>query len=109
MKLALGVQRLDLYVEYTAKAVVRPVCEAIAGHHDQHPEHIWRHLDTPPTSTPACPGWHVWSTGQRSSNCRRGKHSPFTLQFEAFAVQILKVSRSKEHTRNLLRLEWHQT
>lgn len=112
LNLDLGAQRLDLYVEYAAKAAVCPVCGALASLHDQQPERIWRHLDTMQFATylharvprVACPehGAKVIELPWAS------KHSRFTLLFEAFAVQVLKAARSKEHARNLLRLEWHQ-
>lgn len=105
-------RRLDLFVAYAAKAAPCPECGALAGLHDQQPERTWRHLDTMQFATyiharvprVACPkhGAKVielpWA----------GKHSRFTLLFEAFAIQVLQAARSKDHACKLLRLEWHQ-
>ena len=106
-------RRLDLFLDYAAKAAVCPACGTLARLHDRQPERTWRHLDTmqfatyihAPVPRVACPehGAKVielpWA----------GKHSRFTLLFEAFAVQVLQAARSKRHASELLRLEWHQT
>jgi transposase len=111
--LSLGAKRVDVYLEYAAKAAQCPECGRLGPVHDQQEERTWRHLDTMQFETLVhartprvrCPGHGVkvvelpWAA----------KHSRFTLMFEAFAVDVLKAAKSVRHAQELLRLGWRQT
>jgi transposase len=112
VKLDMTNQRVDIYVDYTAKEGPCPECNCNAPRYDDRQERIWRHLDTMQFTTylhcrvprVRCTEHGVktlitpWAT----------KHSGFTLLFEAFAIQLLQVARSIEEARKLLGLNWHQ-
>ena len=88
-------------------------CDGYCKVYDYSPERRWRHLDTMQFSTVLvakpprvnCPKCGVktaflpWAT----------KHSQFTLLFEAFAIEVLQVSKSIKDASGLLGLNWHQT
>lgn len=104
--------RLDLYLSYVAKGAICPECGALCPLHDHQDERIWRHLDTMQFATyiharvprSMCP-----VHGAKAIELPwAGKHSRFTLLFEAFAIRVLQAARSREHATRLLRLEWHQ-
>ena len=105
-------RRVDIFVEYAKKAAVCPECGELAGLHDSLAERTWRHLDTMQFETV------IHARTPRVSCPRHGakvievpwasKHSRFTLLFEAFAIEVLKASRSVKDAQGLLRLSWYQ-
>ena len=111
--LSLGAKRVDIFIEYNAKSAQCPYCGGLYGVHDQQEERTWRHLDTmqfetlihAKTPRVKCPEHGVrvielpWAK----------KYSRFTLLFEAFAIEVLKASKSIKHAQGLLRLNWDQT
>jgi len=105
-------QQVDIVIEYDADSGMCPDCNAICPKHDSRNERTWRHLDTMQFTTHircAVPRVRCDKHGVKSVEIPwAGKHSRFTLLFEAFAIRVLKASRSVEETRKLLNLNWHQ-
>jgi len=111
--LSMGAKRVDIYLEYNAKSAQCPHCGGLYGVHDRQEERTWRHLDTMQFETlihartprVSCPEHGVrvielpWAK----------KYSHFTLLFEAFAIEVLKASKSIKHAQRLLRINWGQT
>jgi transposase len=97
-------------VGYGGKRASCPQCGENCPVRDYATERQWRHLDTmnfetvikartPRSNCPECGVKTVevpWS----------GKHSRFTLMFEAFAIAVLQAAGSLEAGRRLLRLSW---
>lgn len=87
-----------------------PECGQSCSRADSAPERIWRHLDTMQFKTeikariPRC----------RCSKCGvktvkvpwAGKHSRFTLMFEAFAIRVLQAAANVKRAAELLDLSW---
>ena len=88
-------------------------CDEHCKVYDYSGERRWRHLDTMQFSTVLeaktprvkCPKCGVKTAFLPWAN----KHSPFTLLFEAFAIEVLQISKSIQDARKLLGLNWHQT
>lgn len=88
-------------------------CDQYCKVYDYSPQRKWRHLDTmqfntvleakaPRVKCPQCgvkTAFLPWAS----------KHSQFTLLFEAFAIEVLHISKSIKDASNLLGLNWHQT
>ena len=105
-------QRVDIVIEYTDTEGPCPECGVLCPKHDDRKERTWRHLDTMQFAT------HLHCKMPRV-RCKThgintvqppwaGKHSRFTLLFEAFAIRVLQAARSVEEARKLLCLNWHQ-
>jgi len=105
-------QRVDIVIEYTDIEGPCPECGALCPKHDDRKARTWRHLDTMQFAT------HLHCQVPRV-RCKKhgvktvqppwaGKHSRFTLLFEAFAIRVLQAARSVEEARKLLGLNWHQ-
>ena len=104
--------RVDIHVEYMDSAGECPECGNTHSIYDTRKIRTWRHLDTMQFPTfihcqlPRinCPEHGVKSAQSPWAN----KQSGFTLMFEAFAIQVLKASKSVEAARKLLGLNWQQ-
>lgn len=110
--LDVAAKRVDIYVEYANRSAICPECGELAGVHDRLEERSWRHLDTMQfiteiharTPRVSCPKHGVkvielpWAS----------KSSRFTLLFEAFAIDVLKASKSVTDAQRILRLSWYQ-
>jgi transposase len=88
-----------------------PECAALCGLYDQGPERAWRHLDTMQFETvlrARVPRVHCPQHGVKSVEVPwAGKHSRFTLLFEAFGLRVLEASTTVKAAATLLRLDWH--
>jgi transposase len=88
-----------------------PECAAPWGLYDQGPERAWRHLDTMQFETvlkARVPRVHCPQHGVKSVEVPwAGKHSRFTLLFEAFALRVLEASTTVKAAAALLGLDWH--
>jgi transposase len=88
-----------------------PQCAAPCGLYDQGPERAWRHLDTMQFETvlkARVPRVHCPQHGVKSVEVPwAGKHSRFTLLFEAFALRVLEASTTVKAAAALLGLDWH--
>jgi transposase len=88
-----------------------PECAAPCSLYDQGPERAWRHLDTMQFETvlkARVPRVHCPQHGVKSVAVPwAGKHSRFTLLFEAFALRVVEASTTLKAAAALLRLDWH--
>lgn len=104
--------RVDIFIEHTDDQGTCPECAAVCPQHDSRKERSWRHLNTMQFSTylhSAVPRVRCEQHGVKTVNIPwAGKHSRFTLLFEAFAIRVLTAARSVEEARKLLGLNWHQ-
>jgi len=105
-------QRVDIIIEYTDTQGTCPVCGTTCPKHDDRKQRTWRHLDTMAFSTYLhceTPRVRCKEHGVKTVTIPwAGKHSRFTLLFEAFAIRVLTAARSVEEARKLLGLNWHQ-
>ena len=107
-------KEVHISVEYLQEEACCSECTEQGKIYDYSPTRRWKHLDTMQFST-------VIEAKTPRVDCSRcgkvksaqlpwaGKHSHFTLQFEAFAIQVLEVSKSIADARKLLGLTWNQT
>ena len=104
--------RVDIHVEHGGQTSACPECGASCRIYDEAAERTWRHLDTMQFETllhARTPRVECPKHGVKTVNVPwAGKHSRFTLLFEAFAVRVIQAARSVEEARKLLRLNWHQ-
>lgn len=104
--------QVDIVIEYTDDTAPCPECGEICKKHDDRKVRTWRHLDTMQFTTLLhcqIPRVRCESHGVKTVDAPwAGKHSRFTLLFEAFAIRVLKAARSVEEARKLLGLNWHQ-
>lgn len=103
-------QTLTLALEYVGKRVICPECDESCARKDHAAERSWRHLDAmqfqtvltarvPRSSCDACGVKTIavpWA----------GKHSRFTLMFEAFAIDMLLAARSVQAASTMLGIDW---
>lgn len=105
-------KRVEIRVDHGGGPGHCPECGRECALYDQREERRWRHLDTMQFETLIscrlprceCPEHGV----QTLEAPWAGKHSRFTLMFEAFAVAVLQASTSVEAARRLLGLNWRQ-
>jgi len=105
--------RVEIALKFVGKAVKCPECGEKCGIADHAPERTWRHLDTMQFETilrARIPRARCKSCGVKTAKVPwAGKHSRFTLMFEAFAIMVLEAASSIEKARGLLRLSWTST
>ncbi|MFK7818434.1 MAG: ISL3 family transposase, partial [Planctomycetaceae bacterium] len=103
-------QTLTLALEYVGERVICPECDESCARKDHAAERSWRHLDAmqfqtvltarvPRSSCDACGVKTIavpWA----------GKHSRFTLMFEAFAIDMLLAARSVQAASTMLGIDW---
>jgi len=112
VKLSIKDMQVDVHLSYGGEEAPCPECRRKCSIYDHQKERVWRHLDTMQfttlihCSTPrvSCPEHGVRNVEVPWA----GKHSRFTLLFEGFAVEVLKISESNSKARELLRLNWKQ-
>ena len=103
---------VDIWVEYRAgEHPFCPDCGQEGVLYDHAGERTWRHLDTMQFET------RIHSRAPRCQ-CREhgirtvtvpwaGRHSRFTLMFEAFAIRVMQACPSLKRACELLRIDWH--
>jgi len=110
VNLRLDASKVVIKVEHRGHKDCCSECGRACNIKDAAAERQWRHLDTmnfetvikartPRTNCPQCGVKTVavpWA----------GKHSRFTLMFEAFAIVVLEAAKTLEAGRKLLRLSW---
>lgn len=105
-------KRVSIEVVFNGKRGECPECGKECGLHDSREERTWRHLDTMQFETLIrcrVPRSDCAEHGVRTLQTPwAGKHSRFTLLFEAFAVEVMKACATVEAARKLLRLNWRQ-
>lgn len=105
-------KRVEIRLVDAGGRVLCPECGDLCGIADHAEERRWRHLDTMQFATEIvarlprsrCPDHGVKTTAAPWA----GKHSRFTLLFEAFAVEVLKACRTVGAAAALLGLSWDQ-
>ena len=104
--------KVDIHLEYVGKDGTCPDCDKPCSLYDHSPERQWRHLDTMQFLTTI----HA-SVPRISCEAHKvktivvpwaGKHSRFTLLFEAFAIKVIEGARSISDAQKILRLGWKQ-
>ena len=110
--LELDKKRVAIRLLHAGGRVTCPECGAACGLADHAPERQWRHLDTMQFATEIvarlprtrCPQHGVKTIAAPWA----GRHSRFTLLFEAFAVEVLQACRTVGAAADLLGLSWDQ-
>lgn len=110
VNLELEQSRVIIEVGNDSKQVVCPDCQKPSSRRDLAPVRSWRHLDTMNfetiirASVPRCNCAHC---GVKTIAVPwADKHSRFTLMFEAFAIEVLRMAGSLEAGRLFLGLSW---
>ena len=105
-------KKVEIHLSHHSKDGYCSECDKQARVYDYSAERKWRHLDTMQFSTvlvAKTPRVKCSDCGVKTAFLPwAGKHSHFTLLFEAFAIEVLQVSRSIKDACSLLNLTWHQ-
>lgn len=110
VSLSLEEKRVEIALVHRGGQVTCPECDAKCSIADHAPERTWRHLDTMQFET-------VMQARTPRSKCKTcgvktttvpwaGKHSRFTLMFEAFAIEVLQACGNVKSAAELLDLDW---
>jgi len=102
--------RVVIEVNHDSNKMTCPDCGTLSTQRDLAPSRSWRHLDTMNFET-------IIQASVPRCNCKdcgvktvavpwASKHSRFTLMFEAFAIEVLKMAGSLEAGRLFLGLSW---
>jgi transposase len=108
--LRLDERRVEILLSHVGTGVSCPECDQSCGLADHAEERRWRHLDTMQFTTELvarlprcrCPDHGVKTIVPPWA----GKHSRFTLFFEAFAIEVLQACRTVKAAASLLGLSW---
>jgi len=108
--LRLDERRVEIRLAHVGSGVYCPECSQSCGIADHAEERRWRHLDTMQFTTELvarlprcrCPDHGVKTIVPLWA----GKHSRFTLFFEAFAIEVLQACRTVKAAASLLGLSW---
>ena len=108
--LSMESKRVVIALEHRGGRLTCPECGISCTRADLAPERTWRHLDTMQfetilqARTPRCA---CEKCGVKTVDVPwAGKHSRFTLMFEAFAIRVLQACSSVKQAAALLRLDW---
>jgi transposase len=108
--LSMESKRVVISLEHRGGRLTCPDCGVSCTRADTAPERTWRHLDTMQfetilqARTPRCA---CEKCGVKTIDVPwAGKHSRFTLMFEAFAIRVLQACSSVKQAAGLLRLDW---
>lgn len=108
--LQLPERRVEIRLTHVAPDVHCPDCGRACGLADHAPERRWRHLDTMQFATELVarlPRSRCAEHGVKTITPPwAGKHSRFTLLFEAFAVEVLQACGTVNAAATLLGLSW---
>lgn len=112
VELELEAGRVSVWVDYPkGEQGVCPDCGRSCSIHDRAEERTWRHLDTMQFETrihSAVPRSRCPEHGVKTMQVAwAGRHSRFTLAFEAFAIVVLQACSTVSKASSLLRLNWH--
>ncbi len=112
VQLQLDERKVELELAHDSALPVRcPQCQRVCARHDHAPERQWRHLDVMQFTTvirARTPRCHCPEHGVGTIAVPWAEpHGRFTLFFEAFAVEVIRASRSLTQACELLRLDWH--
>lgn len=110
VNLNLAGQQVVITLSHAGGRLVCPECGELCSQADTAPERTWRHLDTMQFRTEikaAVPRSRCAKCGVKTVAVPwAGKHSRFTLMFEAFAIKVLQACASVSSAAVLLGLNW---
>ena len=110
VELSTQTMKLELGVEWVNAGAICAKCGKKCTRHDLAPERRWRHLDAMGFETQIVsrtPRANCGEDGIHSMNVPwAGKHSRFTLAFEALAIKVLQACRSIKAACELLKINW---
>lgn len=103
-------KRVVIQISFCGPHLCCPDCCAQSPQADLAPERKWRHLDTMQFATEI----HARIPRSKCVDCGvktvtipwAGKHSRFTLLFEAFAIEVLQACANVSRAANLLGIDW---
>lgn len=103
-------KRVTVKISHVGNVLCCPDCECECPQADLAPERKWRHLDTMQFATEI----HARVPRSKCSKCGvktikipwAGKHSRFTLLFEAFAIEVLLACSNVKRAASLLGIDW---
>ena len=110
VELDLAANCVEIRLEHCGGELCCPDCQAGCPKADTAPVRRWRHLDTMQFET-------IIEAAIPRSKCSRcgvktvavpwaGKHSRFTLMFEAFAIKVLQAANNVRKAAELLKVSW---
>lgn len=109
--LCLEENRVDILVTHLGGPVRCPECGEACSIADHAPERTWRHLDTMRFETrlrARTPRANCSACGIKTVTVPwAGKHSRFTLLFEAFAIRVLQACGNVKSAAQLIGLDWN--
>jgi len=108
--LDLEAHRVVIDLQHVGGKLCCPECQGSCRKFDSAPKRRWRHLDTMQFETVVqasvprceCPDCGVKTIAVPWA----GKHSRFTLMFEAFAIRVLQAASNVKRAAELLGLSW---
>lgn len=110
VSLCLEERRVQISLRHVGGRVMCPECGAECSIADHAPERTWRHLDTMQFETRLCarvPRADCQACGVKTTEVPwAGKHSRFTLLFEAFAIQVIQACGNVKNAAALIGLDW---
>ena len=108
--LNLEANRVEIRLKHVGGELCCPECGASCPRADTAPARRWRHLDTMQFETiieAAIPRSKCSQCGVKTVAVPwAGKHSRFTLMFEAFAIKVLQAASNVKKAAELLKLSW---
>ena len=108
--LDLTASRVIIDLEHAGGKLCCPECSQACSRADTAPKRTWRHLDTMQFTTEiraAVPRSQCAKCGVKTIAVPwAGKHSRFTLMFEAFAIRVLQAAANVSRAAALLGLSW---
>jgi transposase len=110
VNLTLEERKVEIELSHLGGGLTCPDCGGSCPQADLAPEREWRHLDTMQFQTIV----RARAPRAKCSQCGvktiavpwAGKHSRFTLLFEAFAVEVLTACANVKRAAELLKLDW---
>ncbi|MCH7685400.1 MAG: ISL3 family transposase [Planctomycetes bacterium] len=110
VSLSLEENRVEITVTHVGGSVACPECGTGCTIADHAPERTWRHLDTMQFETrlrARVPRADCKACGVKTTSVPwAGKHSRFTLMFEAFAIHVIEACGTVKSAAGLLGLDW---
>lgn len=111
VSLSMEEKRVEISLVHRGGRVSCPDCGTECVIADHAPERSWRHLDTMQFETvlrARTPRAKCKTCGVKTTTVPwSGKHSRFTLMFEAFAIEVLQACGNVKNAAGLLGLDWN--
>lgn len=103
-------KKVEIRLSHVGGALICPECGACCPQADLAPEREWRHLDTMQFQTiirARAPRANCAQCGVKTTAVPwAGKHSRFTLLFEALAIEVLAACANVKRAAELLQIDW---